>query len=179
FVLVRTNFGRDQKKNNWLLIKHREEGKAQHQDKWPGFIPPQLPRLVTAVPEEGGNWLHEMKYDGYRIQGHLQNGVGTLYTRNGLNWSNSFPHILNAMEKLAAHDAIFDGEIVALDEEGRSHFQKLQNTLKSKNDKALVYYIFDLLYLNGEDLRSKSLLDRKGILKTLLKKASKNITFSD
>lgn len=179
FVLVRTRLGRDQKKNNWLLIKHREEKGVERQDPWPGFIQPQLPRLVTTVPEEEGTWFHEMKYDGYRIQGHLQHGVGTLYTRNGLDWSNYFPHILNTLEKMGAHDAIFDGEIVALDEVGRSHFQKLQNTLKSKNDKGLVYYIFDLLYLDGEDLRSKTLAERKELLKSLLKKDSKNIKYSE
>ncbi len=179
FVLVRTRFGKDQNKNNWLLIKHREEKKSQRQDPWPGFIPPQLPRLVTSVPDEEGSWFHEMKYDGYRMQGHLQNSVGVLYTRNGLNWSNSFPHILNSLEKVGAENAIFDGEIVALDEEGRTHFQRLQNTLKSKNDKNLVYYIFDLLYLNGEDLRSKSLAERKELLKKLLSKTSKNIKYSD
>lgn len=179
FVLVRTKFGKDQNKNNWLLIKHKEENHSMKQDPWPGFIPPQLPRLVTTVPEEGGNWIHEMKYDGYRIQGHVQNSVGNLFTRNGLNWSNAFPHILDSLEKIEAQDAIFDGEIVALDEEGRSHFQKLQNTLKSKNDKSLIYYIFDLLYLNGEDLRSKSLIERKEMLKKLIPKNSKFIKFSD
>lgn len=179
FVLVRTNFGKIQNKYNWLLIKHREDRKNIHQDPWPGFVAPQLPRLVTELPEDDGTWLHEMKYDGYRIQGHLKHGVGTLITRNGLNWSNSFPHILNALEKIKAQEAIFDGEIVALDEDGRSHFQKLQNTLKSKNDRNLVYYIFDLLYLNGEDLRSKPLAKRKEILKSLLTGARKIIKYSD
>lgn len=102
-----------------------------------------------------------MKLDGYRIQTHLKNGVGTLFTRNGLNWSNTFPHILYALEQLSAKDAIFDGEIVALDDEGKSNFQKLQNSLKSKNELSLQYFLFDLLYLDGKDLRELPLIERK------------------
>ena len=83
----------------------------------------------------------------------MQNGEAILYTRNGLNWSKTFPHIHKSLEGLGLQDAIFDGEIVALDDEGHTDFQKLQNSLKSKQDKFLRYYIFDLLYLNGKDLR--------------------------
>lgn len=202
FVLVRTRFA----KNSWLLIKHHDEfeevgyeldmmsemkprKKASKKatknksaplgkDAWPGFIPPQLPRLVSSVPPES-EWIHEMKFDGYRMQGHLKNGIGTFFTRNALNWSNNYPHLLNALEQLDVKNAIFDGEIVALDEKGRTNFQRLQNSFKSKNDKFLRYYIFDIMYLNGKDLRSLPLIERKEILKKALAGAPENIIYSE
>jgi bifunctional non-homologous end joining protein LigD len=141
-------------------------------------VAPQLPRLVTHVPEDE-SWIHEMKYDGYRIQGHLQHNLAKLYTRSGLDWSNSFPFIMEAVGKINAHDAIFDGEIVALDEEGHSNFQKLQNSLTNKEDKDLRYYIFDILYLNGKDLRALPLIERKAILQKTLKGATHHLIYSE
>lgn len=120
-----------------------------------------------------------MKLDGYRIQTHLNHGVGQLFTRNNLNWSNTFPHILYALEQLPVSNAIFDGEIVALDEEGKTHFQNLQNSLKNKNDLNLQYYLFDLLYLDGKDLRDLPLLERKAMLADLLKDASPLLHLSE
>jgi bifunctional non-homologous end joining protein LigD len=121
----------------------------------------------------------EVKFDGYRIQAHLINGVARLFSRNAIDLSNKFPNLLFELEKFPVDDAIFDGEIVALDEKGRSHFQLLQNSIKSKVDKNLRYYIFDLLYLNGFDLRDSPLLERKEKLKSLFPKKSKYILFSD
>lgn len=112
WILVRTR-AKDEAKKQWLLIK-RSDGESSSRS-WPGFIPPQLPRLTNKVPSDS-SWVHEMKFDGYRIQAHLQHGVVRLLTRNGLDWSNSFPHILEALSKLPCEDAILDGEIVALDE---------------------------------------------------------------
>lgn len=120
-----------------------------------------------------------MKFDGYRMQGHLKDNIARLYTRNGLNWSNSFPHILEHLGKIKVENAIFDGEIVALDDEGHSNFQKLQNSLKSKKDLGLRYYVFDLLYLNGEDLRTRPLLERKELLKDVLEHAPSQIIYSE
>jgi bifunctional non-homologous end joining protein LigD len=206
FVLVRIRYKGSDSQKNWLLIKHHDEAEVSGykldsmgsptskkktskkvskkksaplgKDPWPKFIPPQLPRLVTAVPVEG-DWIHEMKFDGYRMQGHLKNGIAHFYTRTGLDWSNNYPHLLNSLEKISATNAIFDGEIVALDEEGRTDFQKLQNSFKSKNDKQLRYYIFDLLYLDGVDLRELPLLERKAKLENLLKGSADNIIYSD
>lgn len=189
FVLVRTKFRGSESKKNWLLIKHKEDAKVipitkkksrlSGKDPWPDFIPPQLPRLVTDPPPEDGRWIHEMKFDGYRMQAHVRNGIGTFYTRNALDWSSAFPHLLRGIESLPVVNAVFDGEVVALDEEGKSHFQRLQNSLKSKNDTQLMYYIFDILYLNGRDLRKLPLIERKEILKAVLKKAPKNIVMSE
>lgn len=199
FVLVRTAWKRDEGKNNWLLIKHYEEiasplkksskkstrkvakkkSSSLGKDPWPGFIAPHLPRLVTDVPDDAGEWIHEMKFDGYRMQGHVKNGIGNFYSRNGLEWSNKFPFLLNALQKLPVENAIFDGEVVALDEKGRSHFQNLQNSIKLKNDRHLRYYIFDIMYLNGRDLRKIPLLERKKILKDVLQNASSQIIYSE
>lgn len=138
-----------------------------------------MPRLIDYLPVDNGPWIYEMKFDGYRMQTHLQNGIANLFTRNALNWSNKFPHTLNALEALNAKNAILDGEIVALDDEGKSHFQKLQNSIKNKEDKNLRYYIFDLLYLNGRDLRELPLLERKALLKELLQDAPSNLIMSE
>lgn len=197
WMLIRTHYKGNEDKKNWLLIKRTDEEQATEDksskkkasrtvkkktrglsDPWPDFIAPQLPRLVTSVPAET-SWIHEMKFDGYRMQAHIKNGIAHLYTRNALDWSNSFPHILEGLGRLGCENAILDGEIVALDEEGRTHFQRLQNSLKFKNDKGLRYYAFDLMYLNGEDLRSRPLLERKELLKELLKNAPEHIIYSD
>lgn len=179
WMLIRTHFkGRDDKQN-WLLLKRADKPKANGlSDPWPDFISPQLPRLVTSAPAEAG-WIHEMKFDGYRMQGHLQNGLAHLYTRNALDWSNAFPHILEGLGRLRCESAILDGEIVALDEDGLTHFQRLQNSLKFKNDKDLRYYVFDIMYLDGKDLRALPLVERKDILKALLKKSPKHIIYSE
>lgn len=196
FVLVRIRYKGSDSQKNWLLIKHldavskvtkkktskkvaKKKSAPLGKDRWPGFIPPQLPRLVTEVPEQSGGWIHEMKFDGYRMQAHLKNGIGQFFTRNALDWSNTFPHLLNALEQISAHNVIFDGEVVALDQAGKTHFQMLQNSLKSKNDNNLRYYIFDILYLDGKDLRDLPLLERKQILKETLKSAPEHILYSE
>ncbi len=197
WILIKTHY--KGAKNNWLLIKRHDEAEVEipketvkkksrakksaaipmGKDPWPGFIRPQLPRLVSIPPSQDEGWMHEMKYDGYRIQAHIKNGVAEFYTRNGLNWSNSFPFLLSATGKFPVQNAILDGEIVVLDSEGRSHFQMLQNSLKSKDDKHLKYYVFDLLYLNGKDLRPLPLLERKEMLLELMKDVPDNVVFSE
>lgn len=200
--LVKTRWGSEKaREKNWLLMKaaddevsvasskatkkktttkkvSKKKARVMGKDPWPDFISPQLPRLVTSVPADT-QWVHEMKFDGYRMQGHLKNNIARLFTRNGLDWSNSFPHILENLGKIEATNAIFDGEIVALDEEGHSDFQKLQNSLKSKADLGLRYYIFDIMFLNGEDLRGRPLLERKAILKKVLRNCPSNILYSE
>lgn len=183
WLLVRTHYKETATKKNWLLMKKSDEKKTSKEvkskDKWPGFISPQLPKLTTEAPEGKGKWVHELKFDGYRVQAHLKNGVSVLFTRNGLDWTRKFPHINVELEKLNATNAIFDGEVVALDDEGKSDFQGLQNSLTAKNDIHLIYYIFDLLFLDGKDLRSLPLLERKALLKELFTKKMKHLMFSE
>lgn len=136
----------------------------------PKFVDPQLATLVRQAPE-GEAWIHETKYDGYRTQGHMQDGNAILYSRSGLNWTDKYPRIAEVLKKIPASDAIVDGEVVWVEESGRTDFQKLQNALKTGNTSRVVFYIFDLLYLNGEDLRARPLWDRKARLEELLSKA--------
>jgi bifunctional non-homologous end joining protein LigD len=183
FILVRTHYKETSTKKNWLLIKRTDEEtkimkkKTSRKKKAQDFVAPELPRLVSEVPT-GKDWIHEMKYDGYRMQAHVQNGLVQFYTRNGLDWSQSFPFILDSLGRLDVDDVILDGEVVALDEDGRSHFQRLQNSLKSHDDKNLRYYVFDLLFLNGEDWRERTLIERKEKLEEVLKGAHKELIYS-
>lgn len=131
-------------------------------------------------PPTTGEWIHEIKFDGYRIQAQLQNGKIRLFTRNGLDWTKKYPLIAERLEKLSLDQCILDGEMVVLDERGRSDFQALQAAMKEGRDESILYYCFDLLYLNDKDLRGKPLIERKMELKRLIGKIrSPLIRFSD
>ncbi|MGH7474689.1 MAG: DNA ligase D [Longimicrobiales bacterium] len=129
----------------------------------------QLATLVDAVPE-GDDWLHEIKFDGYRLLCRLEKGEAALVTRNGKDWTERFAPLARAATSLAANAALLDGEAVALNDSGRSDFQLLQNALGG-GASPLVYYAFDLLHLEGHDLRSVGLLERKQLLRELLERS--------
>src|ERR1044072_3687197 len=129
----------------------------------PGFIKPQLATLKTKAPK-GDLWLHEIKYDGYRIQVHLNRGRKKVYTRNGLDWTKRFTEIAGALA--IQGEAIIDGEVVVV-HEGRTNFSVLQAKLAAGRQGRLVYYAFDLLWRNG-DLRKLPQLERKQLLLDLL-----------
>ncbi len=131
----------------------------------PNMVAPELCRLVARAPE-GPLWIHEVKLDGYRIQCRVANGHATLRTRKGLDWTERFAEIAASASRLP--DTILDGEIVALDAKGNPDFSALQEALANENTKFLVYFVFDLLYLAGDDLRSRPLLERKSRLRALL-----------
>ena len=132
----------------------------------PAFIEPQLATLVTQVPEDP-HWLHELKLDGYRILCRIEDGKVSLLTRNAQNWTDRFRLIAGAAAHLAPRAAWIDGEVVALDDTGKANFQLLQN-FANGSAVALVYYAFDLLLLDGRDLRPAPLLERKKQLQKLL-----------
>ena len=132
-----------------------------------GFIPPQLATLVADVPE-GTEWLHEIKFDGYRFVTVVERGGARLFTRRGLDWSERFPRIASACESLPVRQAVLDGEVVALLPDGRSSFQALQQAMGGGRHP-VVYYVFDLLMQDGEDLRSLPLIERKRRLAGLLR----------
>lgn len=138
--------------------------------KFPGFIAPQLARLVEAAPQ-GAEWVHEIKFDGYRAVTTLHNHKAKMFTRSGLDWTKKYSSVAKALEKLKLESAIFDGEVVWMNDDDRSDFSGLQNALKSEETDGLVYFIFDLLWLDGEDLRERPLLERKALLEDFLKKA--------
>jgi bifunctional non-homologous end joining protein LigD len=127
----------------------------------------QLAVLAAEVPT-GDDWLHEMKFDGYRLLSFLDRGKVRLITRNGNDWTRRFETIAAALKALPVDSAILDGEIVSLNAEGLSDFQELQNLLKRGNEKSLVYFMFDAPYLNGFDLTQAPLIARKEALAKLL-----------
>jgi bifunctional non-homologous end joining protein LigD len=129
----------------------------------PGFIKPQLATLKSRAPK-GDQWLHEIKYDGYRIQVHLNRGRKKVFTRNGLDWTKRFTEIAGALA--IPGEAIIDGEVVVV-HEGRTNFSELQAELAAGRQGRLVYYAFDLLWRNG-DLRKLPQIERKQALLDLL-----------
>ena len=133
------------------------------------FIEPELATLADAMPA-GPNWVHEVKFDGYRTQALVEAGHAKMLTRTGLDWTAKFTAVAADLAGLAVHSAILDGEIVALDANGASSFKTLQDELSHGHSESLQYYVFDLLSLDGEDLRGLPLLERKRRLKTLLQK---------
>ena len=137
----------------------------------PDFIAPQLCETL-ARPPSGAGWLHEIKFDGYRIQMRILDGEVTLKTRKGLDWTAKYPAIARAAGKLP--DAIIDGEICALDENGAPDFAALQAALSEGSTDALVYFAFDFLFEGGEDLRALPLADRKSRLQRFLTDAGED-----
>jgi bifunctional non-homologous end joining protein LigD len=135
----------------------------------PARIEPTLPSLVV-VPPSGDDWVHEIKFDGYRILASIEQGQVTLHTRKGNNWTDRIPFLVGALRSIPVKTALLDGELVALDDRGMSDFQRLQDVLGGAPGRqtGLVYYAFDLLYLNGVDLRGVGLAQRKALLATLL-----------
>jgi len=143
----------------------------------PPFEEPQLATLVDEVPT-GSDWIHEYKYDGYRLLLSVGEGAATAWTRNGKDWSDKFRALVKAASKLPA-GCLVDGEAVALDDEGRPSFQLLQSTLKDQRGANLVFFAFDLLIDRGEDIRKLSNIDRKERLASLLEGVSPPILYGD
>ncbi len=142
---------------------------------FPGFIEPALASSIEKVPR-GERWIHEIKFDGYRVQLHIANEAATVYTRRGLDWTKRFKKVANDAFLIGARSAIIDGEIVVPAADGSTDFSVLQNQLRGKSDK-IVMVAFDLLYLNGYDLRKLPLIERKAHLKKLI--AGTAIQFSE
>jgi bifunctional non-homologous end joining protein LigD len=142
---------------------------------YPGFIEPALATSIEKVPS-GERWLHEIKFDGYRVQVHLRNAAVKVFTRRGNDWTNRFRKIAADAWHISAGSVIIDGEIVAPAADGTTDFSMLQNELKGRSTK-IVMVAFDLLYLNGYDLRKLPLFERKALLKKLV--TDTDVQFSD
>lgn len=145
--------------------------------KLPKFIAPELATLV-GEPPAGDDWLHEIKYDGYRAISAIGGGQVKIYTRSGQDWTKTFGPIAAALAKLDVASALLDGEIVVLDEKGRSSFAALQHSLKH-GSAPLTYFVFDILALDGKDLRKLPLVRRKEALRKLLDNAPSTIRYSE
>lgn len=137
----------------------------------PPFVEPSL-AVLAPRPPSGEGWLHEIKHDGYRIQARLDGGKVKLLTRKGLDWTKRFPTVTEAVKALPAKAALIDGEIVVQDENGHATFSGLQSDLKAGRHERMVCYAFDLLYLDGSDLRGAALSERKRLLAELLAAAT-------
>jgi bifunctional non-homologous end joining protein LigD len=133
---------------------------------FPGFIEPVLASSIARVPN-GARWIHEIKFDGYRVQLHIASEAVRVFTRRGNDWTNRFKKIANEAFLISAGSAIIDGEVVVPAADGTTDFSVLQNQLECKSDK-IVMVAFDLLYLNGYDLRKMPLVERKALLKKLI-----------
>ena len=198
WVLTRLRDGK-----NWLLIKRNDEHSTADVDiveqrpesvkrapkkarraakaELPAFITPQLATLVTEPPRSSsssGNWVYEVKHDGYRMLARISSDV-KLFTRAGNDWTSKLPHLVKAVEKLGLKDTWLDGEIVVPGADGRANFQALQNAFDAGADTKIVYYVFDAPFLDGKDLRQLPLSVRKRKLKARFSKAPVNVRFSD
>ncbi len=138
----------------------------------PEFVPPSLATLYEQAPS-GPQWLHEIKLDGYRLEARLDHGKVRLLTRKEQDWTHRFEPVAEAVAALSAETALLDGEVVVEDDKGVSDFSLLQTDLKDGRNDRFVYYVFDLLYLDGRDFRGVPLIERKHALARLLKGNSK------
>jgi bifunctional non-homologous end joining protein LigD len=197
FALIKTpHFG----KNSWLLIKHRDKYASEEdvttQDKsvvsgkpvdaeavastsalkapMPKKVKPMLATLTDKAFDDQ-DWFYEIKWDGYRAIGSWDGRRAELYSRNGLDFSQKYPSVFEALRGLK-QPAVIDGEIVVLDEQGKSRFELLQNY--GQDAGRMAYYVFDILWLAGHDLRDLTLAERKELLKALLS-GSDPIRYSD
>lgn len=141
--------------------------KAVKVSKMPGFTPPQLATLSTNMPK-GAEGVHEIKFDGYRMISHINHGHVNIFSRNGKDWTAAFQSIAHLLSTFNIETAIVDGEMVVADEQGKSNFMELKNALSSGDVSRLQYYLFDILYLNGQDTTKLPLLQRKELLAELL-----------
>ncbi|HYI06815.1 MAG TPA: hypothetical protein VD858_18115 [Reyranella sp.] len=114
----------------------------------PDFVPPQLTALTESAPE-GGEWVHELKWDGYRMHARIDEGNLRLLTRTGLDWTDKYPAIANALSALPVRQAYLDGELCALSEAGLTSFSAMQAATDVRNTEGLVLVLFDLIFLDG------------------------------
>ena len=200
WALIRMKPKESARQDNWLLIRERashssvaateiavEPTRARKSNRTrpaskvalPDTLTPQLATPSSTVPS-GNGWIYEIKFDGYRILARIDGGDAKLVSRNGRDWSAKCPAVVGALRRLKVENAWIDGEVVALSGEGRSDFGKLQRSLESPGESAVSYAAFDLLFLNGEDLRALPLMERKARLKKLLGRARGGVLlFSD
>jgi bifunctional non-homologous end joining protein LigD len=214
WALVRTRLNGSGDKEQWLLIKEKDDiarpgdeydivealpksvisgksvGKAKPVKKpakaqpkaatvgVPHKLAPQLATLVDKPPS--GDWLYEIKFDGYRIMTHFADGQVRLLSRNGNDWTDRLPLQAKALAAMDLKDTWLDGEMVMLNDKGLPDFQALQNAFDIGRSKDIVYFLFDAPYINGEDLRQTPVEQRRAALKKLIDgQRSRRLRFSD
>src|ERR1700730_2053245 len=144
----------------------------------PKWIRPQLTQLVAAAPE-GDQWLHEIKFDGYRLHARLDHGAVTLLTRTGLDWTHKYPAIAKAVTALDARQAYLDGELCGIGPDGIPSFNIVQLASDRGNAASLMFFLFDLLYLSVQGVRPRPLIERKNRLNALLVVAGPCLRYND
>src|SRR3954454_16087396 len=144
----------------------------------PQWIRPQLTELVDAAPD-GPEWLHEIKFDGYRMHARLDRGAVKLLTRTGLDWTHKYPAIAAAVASLDARQAYLDGELCGVRADGLTSFSKIQAASDAGIAVGLVFFLFDLLHLDDEDLCARPLIERKARLAALLSDARSPLQYCD
>ncbi|WP_144312365.1 DNA ligase D [Terriglobus saanensis] len=157
----------DKKKASEKVIDLKAKLAPLPKEKLPDFIAPQLASHADTPPEHG-DWLHELKLDGYRIQARKQGDKIQLLTRTGLDWTHRMKPVAEALRSLKAKDALVDGEVVVLDESGISSFAKLQASFEQGEKHPMTYFVFDLLHLDAADTRKLPLRERKSLLTAIL-----------
>ncbi|WP_122281076.1 DNA ligase D [Pseudomonas syringae] len=156
----------------------RKPAQKKSKTVFPETLSPQLATLVDAPP--AGDWLYEIKFDGYRILTRIQGDEVRLFTRNGHDWTERLPELVEALKGLKLQNSWFDGEVVLLDEQGLPDFQGLQNAFDAGNSKNILYYLFDMPFLSAEDLREVPLEQRRDALKQVLgAQRSRLLRYSD
>jgi bifunctional non-homologous end joining protein LigD len=177
---ARTSHGTNHREDNHnagalQVLSFASELKGAPKESLPKFVSPQLALQVTEAPD-GSEWIHELKLDGYRMQGRVatardkKSRTVTLITRSGLDWTHRMPEIAAALAELPVGDALVDGEVVVFDDEGKTSFADLQAAFQEGRKNPLTFVIFDLLHLNGHNLRNLPLEQRKNILEKILAK---------
>ena len=146
----------------------------------PARLSPQLATLATGVPEGApGDWIFEIKFDGYRVMARIGNGKARLLTRGGHDWSAKLPKLVAELERLGIGNAWLDGEIVVPDQDGTPDFNALQNALDRERADPIVMFLFDVPFFEGFDLRHAPLAERRGLLKQLMDaRATRRLRFS-
>lgn len=158
-------------------VAARARASTEKKAELPERLQPQLATLVDSPP--AGDWRYEVKFDGYRILARIDGDNVRLFTRNGHDWSEKMPHQVQALRKLKLESAWLDGEVVVAGENGMADFQALQNAFDTAHDEHIVYYLFDLPFLGGQDLRQVPLQDRRETLRQLLEgRESEHVRFS-
>ena len=193
FALVHTQRG--EKNNQWLLIKKKDDFATDSDydaEDLSSSIPGKLIKVTDLDPREfikpmlasptkkvfkDPQWVFELKWDGYRVMANILHGKVNLYSRNGISYNEKFSAIANELKSIE-HDCVLDGEVVIMDKEGKTDFQKLQNYNSKSSEDILKYYVFDLLYLNGHSTTELTLLERKSLLPDILENLE-NVIYCD
>src|SRR5690349_8087345 len=143
----------------------------------PTWVKPQLAKLVDKAPDSP-DWLHELKLDGYRMHARLDAGRVKILTRRGNDWTDKYPAIVKAIAGLSAQNAYLDGELCGVPPDGRTAFNLIQNATDT-GQGSLVFFLFDLLHLDGENLTALPVVDRKTRLASLLDDALNSLRYND